>query len=89
MCVPSNFDDKTCSIDGLLMLSSGSKESNEWAVDICLVEITIHLVLVGSIAKSHFSAQSSSFTRSDLILEIHSSSWLSFAWAYRVVSSVW
>ena len=35
MCVPSNFDDETRSIDVPLMLSSGSKEYNEWAVDIC------------------------------------------------------
>ena len=58
--------DEARSIDVPLMLSSGSKESNEWAVDICLVEITIHLVLVKSIAKFHFS----SFTRSDLIAEL-------------------
>ena len=34
MCVPSNFDDETSSIDVPLMLSSGSKGYNEWAVDI-------------------------------------------------------
>ena len=35
MCVPSNFDDETRSIDVPLTLSSGSKEYNEWAADIC------------------------------------------------------
>ena len=35
MCVPSNFDDETRSIDLPLMLRLSSKESNEWAADIC------------------------------------------------------
>ena len=63
MCVPSNFDDETRSIDVPLMLSSGSKEYNEWAVDICFqlsdlmrckVKLLSYLTLYLGLSHTHF-----------------------------------